>query len=306
MSSKPARSYANGTLVFAPDFSSDAFLQSFVSTQNVKYADQALRPAQDGQPGVVVVELASPYIMTRAKGEALGADGVAISKDGGKTFQAINLKDFSEAVKGQVAVQVQLTFKEALKSLRLETIVQNNSGSLPYLSPGKNTVTMSVADPKSLGQNLLVITYAYRPGYRNKSFEQLFDEDNEVAKGHSAVWQDSAICVQKTFSAGDLPAQFEIDCPTPKGKYPVYPRMLFVRREVLSPGQKPAATPTPPATPVVGPNEELATLPLPWTIGFKPRPPCPCARRRPPFSHRRRSRTCPKRARSSSTSSSSG
>jgi hypothetical protein len=174
-----------------------------------------------------------------------------------------------------VAVQVKLTFKEALKSVRLETIVQNNSGSLPYLSPGKNIVTVAVGDPKSLGQNKLAVTYAYRLGSRRKSFEQLFDEDNELAKGHSATWQDDVICVQKTFSAGDLPTQFEIDCPTPKGKYPVYPRMLFVRREVLGPGQKPAATPAPPSTPSVGPDEELATLPSPWTIGSQPPPAMP-------------------------------
>ena len=49
--------------------------------------------------------------------------------------------------------------------------------------------------------------------------------------------------MQKVFSARDLPATFDIDVPTPKDKYPVYPRMVFVRREVLSPGQKPLPLP---------------------------------------------------------------
>ena len=82
----------------------------------------------------------------------------------------------------------------------------------------------------------------------------MYDEDKELAKGHDATWDDAVTCVQKTFTASDLPAKFEIDCPTPKGKYPVYPRMVFVRREVLAPGQSPAALPAPPSTPAVGPE----------------------------------------------------
>ena len=54
-----------------------------------------------------------------------------------------------------MASQVKITFKEALKALKLEAIVQNNSGALPYLSPGKNVVTVSVADPKALAESVL-------------------------------------------------------------------------------------------------------------------------------------------------------
>ena len=71
----------------------------------------------------------------------------------------------------------------------------------------------------------------------------MYDEDKEIAKAHDATWDDNVTCVQKTFTAGDLPAKFEIDCPTPKGRYPVYPRMLFVRREVLAAGQSPVPLP---------------------------------------------------------------
>ncbi|KKL21891.1 hypothetical protein LCGC14_2440910, partial [marine sediment metagenome] len=193
--------------------------------------------------------------------------GLHRTTDGGKTFKAVNLNDFSATVKGQVAAQVKITFKEALNALKLEAIVQNNSGALPYLSPGKNVVTVSVAERKALADNRLVVTYAYRLGSRSKSFEQMYDEDKEIAKAHDATWDDTIRCVQKTFTAKDLPAKFEIDCPTPKGRYPVYPRMLFVRREVLSPGQLPAVLPASPSTPKIGPNEELATLPSPWLIG---------------------------------------
>ena len=275
VTSKPARSYANGVLRFTADFSSPAILQSFVSTENVKYADRSLVPVERGKPAVAVVELASPYIMTKASGEATGADAVEVSTDGGKTSRPVDLKDFSAAVKGQVAAQVKVTFREALTALKLEALVQNNAGSLPYLSPGKNSVSVSVADPRTLGNNRLVVTYAYRLGSRKKSFEQLYDEDKELAKAHDASWDDVVTVVQKTFTAQELPAKFDIACPTPKGKFPVYPRMLFVRREVLAPGKSPAAVPAQPRMPAVGPDQELATLPSPWTVGTQLPPKVP-------------------------------
>ena len=273
--SKPARSYANGRLAFLPDFSSEVVLKSFASAENVRYAGGSLVPAESGKPGVVVVDLTSPYLLTKASGEATGADAVEVSTDGGQTFRAVDLKNFTAAVRGQVAAQVKITFKQSLKLLKLEAIVQNNSGALPYLSPGKNVVTVSVADPKSLGDNKLVVTYAYRLGSRSKSFEEMYDQDKEIAKAHDAAWNDTVTCVQKTFGAGDLPAKFEIDCPTPKGRYPVYPRMLLVRREVLAPGQSPAPLPAPATTPRVGAGEELATLPSPWLIGTQLPPAVP-------------------------------
>ena len=75
---------------------------------------------------------------------------------------------------------VRVSFKAALKSLRIEEIVMNNAGVLPYLSPGKNKVSVTVADPKALGENRLVVTYAYAPGYRDKSFEDLYKEHKRL------------------------------------------------------------------------------------------------------------------------------
>jgi hypothetical protein len=98
------------------------------------------------------------------------------------------------------------------------------------------------------------------------------DEGKEVAKGHDAKWSDTVIYVQKVYAAQDLPATFEIDCPTPKGRFPVYPRMVFLRREVLAPGQKPAELPAPPGTPAAGPGETLASLPNPFLVGALPPP----------------------------------
>ncbi|MFI5379389.1 MAG: hypothetical protein ACHRHE_08830 [Tepidisphaerales bacterium] len=266
------RSFTNGTLIFAPDFTSDAVLRSFVARNNVKFAGGALVPAQAGTPASVTVLLQSPYIMTKASGAAEGADSCEVSVDGGKSFKAADVKDFTAAVKGQVTALVRVNFATALKSLRLDVLVQNNPGSLPYLSPGKNTVTVSTGDAKALGGNRLVVTYAYCPGYRSKSFEQLCDEGKEIAKQHNATWAESPTVVQKSFAAGDLPAKFDIDIPTPKDKYPVYPRMLFVRREVIAPAAKPLPLPANAQEPKSGANDELKTLPNPFLIGSQPPP----------------------------------
>ena len=272
VTSKPARSYGNGILTFAPDFTNDAFLKSFASVENVKYAKHTLVPAEAGKPASVVLSLASPYLLTQAHGEATGADQVEVSTDGGKTFKAADLKDFSAAVKGQVAALVKVSFKEALKALKIEAIVQNNPGALPYLSPGQNRVTVSVADAKSLGDNQLVVTYAYRLGSRTKSFEQLCDQGKEVARQHNAKWSDTVTYVRKTFTASDLPATFDIPCPTPKGEFPVYPRMMFVRREVIAPSSSPLPLPVGAVEAKVAPGAELMSLPNPFLVGTEPPP----------------------------------
>lgn len=270
--SKPSRCYGNGLLTFAPDFSSDALLKAFVSTENVKYADKALAPAEAGKPGVIVFLLATPYVMTKASGAVAGADKVEVSTDDGKTFAAVDAKDFSAAVKGKLAALVRITFKEPLNALKFETTVQNNPGALPYLSPGKNKISVSVADAPALGDNRLVVTYAYRLGARAKSFEQLCDQGKEVAKQHNAKWADAITCVQKTFTAKELPATFDIDCPTPKGQHPVYPRMMFLRREVLAPGAAPLALPEGAVEAKAAPEDELVSLPNPFLAGTEEPP----------------------------------
>ena len=266
------RSFCNGLLMFCPDFSSDALLKSLAGRDNVKWENGALVPAAAGSPASISVLLQSPYVMTKASGSADGADSFEISIDGGRTFKPADIANFTDAVRGQVRALAKIGFNKALKSLKLEVMVQNNAGSLPYLSPGRNVVTVSVADAKALGDNRLVVTYAYAPGYRNKSFEQLCIEGKEIAKQHNAVWADRPTVVQKVFTARDLPATFEIDVPTPKGKYPVYPRMIFLRREIVAPGGKPLALPEGAQEPRAGPDDELKTLPNPFLMGTQPAP----------------------------------
>ncbi len=265
-------SYANGQLEFRLDLSSAACLRSFAAVENVKVAGGALVPASPGQPARVTVLLASPYILTQAHGSADGVEKFEASVDDGKTWRAVELGDFGAAVGGHVAALARLTFSERLTDLHITATVQNNPFALPFLSPGKNVVAVSVDDPSALGDNKLVVTYAYCEGAREKSYEQLFLEGKEIARAHNAHWDATPTVVQKTFAARDLPAKFEIDVPTPKGMHPVYPRMLFVRREVLAPGQPPLPLPAGARSPKVGPGDELMTLPNPLLSGTQPPP----------------------------------
>lgn len=265
-------SYANGQIDFTPDLSHRQGLQSFASVDNVTPTDDGLVPTKAGQPASVTVLLRSPYIMTQAKGTADRIENFEISVDRGKTWTAADLNDFGAKVGGQVEALARITFKNRLRNLRLQATVQNNPFSLPFLSPGKNTITVSVADPASLGDNKLVVTYAYRVGSRRKSYEQLWLEGKEIARGHDASWDATATVVQKTFTARDLPALFEIDVPTPRALHPVYPRMLFVRREVLAPSQQPLPLPDKAQPPRTNPDDELKTLPNPLLTGTQPPP----------------------------------
>ncbi len=264
----PRRGHANGTLVFAPNFADDATVRGLAASDNVKPNDGKLVPADPDRPASITVELRSPYIMTRASGIAGGADSAELSLDGGKTFTPITLDDFSEQVGGKYSCLVRLTFQSALKSPRLTAIVQCNRGALPYLSPGRNRITVSLADAKALGDNRLAVSYAYRTGSRNKSYEELADSDAEIARAHNASWSDRPTVVRKIFKANELPATFSIDIPTPVGKHPVYPRMLFLRREVLAPGAEPEPLPEGSAPPAAVPPSELKTLPNPFTTGI--------------------------------------
>lgn len=273
ISSKPGRGYGNGMRTFAPDFASKDVLQGFATVENVAWAGGALAPAEAGKPAVLVFNLASPYNMTLASGTLDGTAKVEVSTDQGKAWAEVDPKDFTAAVKGKLAAQVRLTLQGPLKGLKFESIVQNNPGALPYLSPGRNTVGVSVADAAKLGGNTLVVTYAYRLGSRSKSPEQLCEQGKEIAKGHNATWSETVTYVRRSFTAKDLPAKFDVDCPTPKGQHPVYPRMLFVRREILAPGAKPLPLPEGAVEAKPADPAELATLPNPFLTGIELPPP---------------------------------
>ena len=113
-----------------------------------------------------------------------------------------------------------------------------------------------------------MVTYAYALGSRRASYEKLADMQAEVARAHKTSWSETPTVVQKVFAAKDLPATFDIPVPTPTDKYAVYPRMLFLRREVIAPGAKPMPLPEGALQAKVATGEQLKTLPNPFLVGI--------------------------------------
>ncbi|MBN2474996.1 MAG: transglutaminase domain-containing protein [Pirellulales bacterium] len=267
------RTWSNGTLVFRPDFRNDAFLAGLRQVDNVAYRDGGLHPQDSSRPGIAVVEMSSPYVVAKAAGKIASDDArVEVSGDL-KSWKPADLANLTPAVAGMYRYHVRITFRKPVTAVELTSVVQHNQEALPYLAPGRNRITVTAANPETLGNNRLVVTYAYCLGQRDRTPEDVFDQDAEIARAHYASWSKTPVVVQRTMDR--FPATFEIPVPTPKGKQPVYPRMLFLRREVLSPGQEPMAVPATPTTPEVGADEVLATLPEPWQIGTQPPPALP-------------------------------
>ena len=266
----PARSWSNGTLVFKPDFQSDAFVASLQQAENVVWRAGKLEAQDAAKPGRFVVPMASPYVLVKASGKIAGDDAKTEVSTDGKKWQPAEVADFSKVVVGKYRYHLRVTFQKPISAIELTNLVQHNQEALPYLAPGQNKIAVTAESPAAMGDNRLVVTYAYCPGSRDATPAQLFDSGKEIARAHNAAWAKTPIVVQKVIDR--FPATLEIPVPTPKGKQPVYPRMVFLRREVLGPGQKPMDVPAPPSVPVVGPDETLATLPNPWTIGIE-RPP---------------------------------
>ena len=232
------RTWANGTLIFKPDFKNSEFLKGIKAVDNAKLANGVLVAVDASKPGAIVVPLSSPYVAIQGKGEGEGIKTFSISTDNGKSYKVADIANFSTAVNGKYKILAKVEFQK-LKSLKLQILFQNNRSALPYLSPGKNKIKVSVANPKALGKNKLVITYAYHTGVRNSDLKKLIPKGYEVGKGHRANWSKKITYVRKSFTGSQLPATFEIDITTPKGKFPVYPRMVYIRREIVSPGSTP-------------------------------------------------------------------
>ena len=263
----PRRSWSNGTLVFKPDPRTDALLASLQEKHNVTWNSGALQPEDATQPASFVVEMASPYIVAKATGQISSDEAQAeVSRDG-QRWKRVSLGGLTQEVAGSYHYQIRVTFTKPIRALELTSIVQHNQEALPYLAPGRNTITITAEKPESLGPNRLVVTYAYCLGARDATPEEVCQRGAEIARAHYAKWSNQPIVVQKVVDT--FPCTLEISVPTPKGKQPVYPRMLFLRREVLAPGQKPMPLPVAPSMPSVGPEETLATLPNPWLMGAR-------------------------------------
>lgn len=274
-----AESYANGELSFRLNTADPNCLESFHHADNVKLADRSLVPDDPARPAMLTLKLQSPWILTKGTAHAPNVSRFEISTDDGTSWEPAQLDDFGQRIAGNVSVLARFHFRSPLRTLNLQATVQNNPFALPWLQPGRNQIHVSVDNPEELHDKTLVVTYAYRRGVRTKSYEELCLEGKEIARGHNATWEARPTVVRKTFTAAELPATFQIEIPTAEHLYPVYPRMLFVRREILSPGQEPLPLPENAVSPTTAENEMLKTLPNPLLTGTQPAPQRPQGKR---------------------------
>jgi hypothetical protein len=173
------RHYFNGRLNYAPDLTSDRYKEGVVSEKGLKASASGL--AGEGE---VVFGIKCPFYIsgsdvaveavTPGDGDAVE---LAVSADGKKWTPATLTKDAtsnvstgsldSAVVKGPVGlhsyqVRVALKGKATLKHFYLSTVFTHNAMSAPHLMPGKNNVTVAVANDAALKESPLTVVYRYR------------------------------------------------------------------------------------------------------------------------------------------------
>ena len=287
-------------MVFRPDLRDDAWLTGLKQADNVAVTAGAIHPRDSAQPAtLVVIEMASPYVVAQGHGIIDGDDATTeVSTDGQSWKPADRLRPRPRRSSGSTATTSASSSASRSSGIELTSVVQHNQEALPYLAPGQNRITVTAANRRQPGADPRWWSpMPTRSGWRDETPEELCERGAEIARAHFATWSAQPIVVQndRSIAAG----QFELPVPTPKGKQPVYPRMLFVRREVLPPGTV-AAAPCPPRrrSRASEPNEELATLPNPWLIGTRPPARGPSWATKAAVSRSAKLPTCPRRARS--------
>ena len=260
------RSFSSGRFTFKPTIGTD-ITTSFESSENIKIDGATITQADASKPGWFVVKMSSPYVMSTAKGVISDVENIEVSTDGGKTYKAFPINNFNDAIGGKYNAFIKVPVAKPIAAIELEIIVEQNYRALPYLSPGKNEVTVSLLKPEELKDNSLVVTYVFQVGSKTKSFEDYADAGKEVAKSHNTDWGPETSYVQKVIKASDFKDgkyKFNIDIPTPKGKYPAYPRMINLKREIIGPNEKPSPLPEGAVAYKTPEGQEMMTLPYPF------------------------------------------
>lgn len=156
------RAYANGRLLYAPDFSKPADVGDI--ELDGALADGGKLAATDGK-GQAIFKLALPYPFVSATLSATfeGENNqVSLSTDAGKTWVPIPGADLSPLVRQRYRVWLKVEFPGKLVRLALDAVVEHNKCALPYLLDGKNQVTVSFEKNKLPPGSVATVTYAYQ------------------------------------------------------------------------------------------------------------------------------------------------
>lgn len=153
------RNWSNGELVYAPDFSKPA------DVADVQITGATVKDGKfvSAGKGMAIFKLPLPYPYVSARVETAyegGAGKVAVSTDAGKTWQATTTGDLTKLVKQQYEVWLKVEFPATLARFALTALIEHNRSALPYLVPGKNTVT--VASKEVPKDHVLTVTFVYQ------------------------------------------------------------------------------------------------------------------------------------------------
>ena len=210
------RNYSDGTFVYAPSFSKAGDLADIELT-NAKAADGKLAASGKGS-ATFKLNLSYPYASAKIEAIFDGEGKLSISSDGGKSWNPAAAGDVTPLVRQHYDVWVKAEFSTALKSFKLDAVVEHNRGAQPFLYNGKNSVTVSTKDNKVPANTVLVVTYAYQeataPGKRGQY------------NGQGLAYSDTKTVTKEITS---LPFTFDLDVG---GNTP--PKMVAYERALKS------------------------------------------------------------------------
>ena len=188
------RYHANGLQVFAPKFRDEWFKRGFEANSfewhRWKRGMPKLRLSKRGRAADLVYKMSTPHVYTSASLAAEfrraardDASRLYVSRDGGARWTKV--WDAAARRPGRVKARVELRDhvrgmrvfwvraqcrtrgepdKAGIDSLKIRAVFQHNMFARPYLSPGRNHVTVRVANPEVLPRVKFDVTYAWREG----------------------------------------------------------------------------------------------------------------------------------------------
>lgn len=158
------RGYSSGVFTYAPDFTKAADLADISLTNAVAEDGKLVAKGQ----GTALFKLPLPYPYVNGKVSLKGEGGEArlfVSTDSGKTWKMANVGDISSVIRQRYDLWLKVEFTGSLSEFHFTATVQHNRGALPYLTQGKNKVTVTLEDGKLREDQVLVVTYVYQEAF---------------------------------------------------------------------------------------------------------------------------------------------
>lgn len=189
------RSWSNGRITYAPDFSKPQDLAD-ITVANASASGGKLMAKGSGS-AVFKLDLPYPYAAATLATAGEGKIALSISTDRGASWMPAPTNDVGALVRQAYEVWVKAEFSGTLDSLTVDGVVEHNRAAQPFLRLGSNRVT--VAGGKLAPGTVLVVTYEYQEC---------------TTSGKRTQWNGKGLSygetrtVTKEFTA--LPATFEI------------------------------------------------------------------------------------------------